>query len=202
MPGSLCVIGSDTLLTASIAALLREGGFAVQVELPQNESSGVRVAHGPSGSWMFVSANRGPDADAVQALSQGASATLNLDSRRDELDLGVGALLDGAQGYVPIDMMRWIAGEVLNRNGQPTARPILTVREREVLRLVARGLSNAEIARALTISTNTVRTHLHALSVKLEATSRTKMLANARALAITEAFDSPAGASERTRVPA
>ena len=116
---------------------------------------------------------------------------------------GVAALLDGAQGYVPIDMMRWIAGEALSRGpGQPS-RPVPTAREREVLQLVARGLSNGEIARALTISTNTVRTHLHALSVKLEATSRMKMLANARALAITEAFDSPtAGQTRAARVPA
>ena len=51
------------------------------------------------------------------------------------------------------------------------------------------GSTNAEIAEQLSISTNTVRTHLHALSVKFEASNRTRMLANARALAVPEAFD-------------
>jgi DNA-binding NarL/FixJ family response regulator len=54
---------------------------------------------------------------------------------------------------------------------------------------VARGYTNAEIAERLLITTNTVRTHLHALSVKFEATNRTRMLANARALAVPEAMD-------------
>jgi LuxR family maltose regulon positive regulatory protein len=65
----------------------------------------------------------------------------------------------------------------------------LTAREREILQLVARGCTNPEIAERLLISTNTVRTHLHALSVKFEATNRTRMLANARALSVPEALD-------------
>ena len=137
----------------------------------------------------------------VAALSDGASATVNLDSSPREMALAVASLIDGERGYVPIDMMRWIAGEALAKAGP--SRPALTLREREILRLVSRGFSNGEIAEALTISTNTVRTHLHTLSVKLEANSRTRMLANARALAYPEAFDSPVPSGNRSaRVPA
>jgi DNA-binding NarL/FixJ family response regulator len=71
-----------------------------------------------------------------------------------------------------------------------------------VLALVAQGLSNAEIAATLVISTNTVRTHLHSLALKLEATSRARVVANARALGIREALALPAIAARQLRIPA
>jgi DNA-binding NarL/FixJ family response regulator len=49
----------------------------------------------------------------------------------------------------------------------------LTSREAEVLRLVAQGLSNSEVARSLTISPHTVHAHLHTIYSKLGVTCRT-----------------------------
>ena len=50
--------------------------------------------------------------------------------------------------------------------------PLLTPREREILGLVAEGLSNKAMARLLNISVHTVKFHLEALFTKLDATSR------------------------------
>lgn len=55
----------------------------------------------------------------------------------------------------------------------------LTVKEKEVLSLVIRGLSNAEIAQELTITVGTVKTHLNNLFWKMDVNSRTKMIAKA-----------------------
>lgn len=55
----------------------------------------------------------------------------------------------------------------------------LTVKEKEVLSLVARGFSNAEISRELTITVGTVKTHLNNLFWKMDINSRTKMIAKA-----------------------
>jgi ATP/maltotriose-dependent transcriptional regulator MalT len=55
---------------------------------------------------------------------------------------------------------------------QPPAPTDLTAREREVLRLLARGLSNAQIAEELVVSLLTVKAHLRSIYSKLEVTSR------------------------------
>ncbi len=54
--------------------------------------------------------------------------------------------------------------------------PRLTVREEEVVRLVARGMSNKAIARQLGISPRTVEGHLNHVFQKLDTTSRTELV--------------------------
>ncbi len=58
----------------------------------------------------------------------------------------------------------------------------LSEREREVLRLISAGQSNAEIARALVIAISTVKTHTNSIFGKLGITSRTQAIARAREL--------------------
>jgi LuxR family maltose regulon positive regulatory protein len=67
----------------------------------------------------------------------------------------------------------------------PAAQPLiepLTDRELEVLRLIAAGLSNREIAHQLVVAVSTVKTHINHIYGKLDAKSRTHAVAQARAL--------------------
>lgn len=193
---SVRVSGGDTLLGMAIAAYVRALLPGASVDHDAGEAGdGIRIDLDDTGRWIFLGASHGREGAAAEALSDGACAVTTLDSAPAEFGLALKALIEGGPGFVPIHMARWMAGEALGRN-QPAAsserapaRPALTAREREILQRVARGCTNGEIAAELMISTNTVRTHLHALSVKLESTSRTRMLARARALAIPEAFD-------------
>jgi len=84
----------------------------------------------------------------------------------------------------------WLGLGVARRPAPPPGNPAavaslgLTRREIEVLGLLAAGQANKEIARALDVSPNTVKTHLARLYEKLGATSRTAAIAQARALGI------------------
>src|SRR6266487_448481 len=60
----------------------------------------------------------------------------------------------------------------------------LTEREQEVLRLVARGASNSEIAAALVVEVNTVKRHMGNIMSKLQASNRTRAVAQARMLSL------------------
>jgi DNA-binding NarL/FixJ family response regulator len=62
----------------------------------------------------------------------------------------------------------------------PTPFPELTDREREILDLVARGLTNAEIARRLVVSDKTVRNHVSNVFAKLHVSGRAEAVARAR----------------------
>jgi two-component system, NarL family, response regulator LiaR len=71
---------------------------------------------------------------------------------------------------------------VLNQKAMEEAD--LSARELEVLRLIAKGLSNQEIASALYVSVNTVKTHITNLFYKLEVTRRTQAVEKAKKLSI------------------
>jgi DNA-binding CsgD family transcriptional regulator len=84
----------------------------------------------------------------------------------------------------------WLGFAVWNRPAPPPGNPAaaaslgLTAREIEVLGLLAAGQANKEIARALGVSPNTVKTHLARLYAKLDAGSRTAALARAREIGL------------------
>jgi DNA-binding NarL/FixJ family response regulator len=104
--------------------------------------------------------------EILSALDAGAIGYLLKDAEPDELIRGVRA---AAQGESPLAPKA--ARELLGSRGAAAA-PQLTDREREVLRLVARGLPNKLIARELGISEKTVKAHLTTIFQRIEVTDR------------------------------
>jgi DNA-binding NarL/FixJ family response regulator len=115
------------------------------------------------------------------AIRSGADGYLLKDTPREAL---IAAIKDTMAGKTPVDPD--VAGKLFSHVAQKTAAPNteiineLSERELDVLRLLARGLSNADIAERLYLSEGTVRNYVSSIFTKLGVTDRT----NAAVLAI------------------
>ncbi|TCC06001.1 response regulator [Kribbella soli] len=109
------------------------------------------------------------DASIANALRAGARGYLTKDAGRAEIGAALRSTAAGQSTFDPEVSKRLIAGLT------PTASPDsdgLTARETEVLRLIAQGLSNPEIAGQLFISEATVKTHINNTFAKIGARHR------------------------------
>lgn len=110
----------------------------------------------------------------LDALAAGASGFLLKRTRPEQLVDAIRAVVDGGSMLSPSVTTRVI--ERFSRPGRPIAKPgwvaHLTDRELDVLRAMARGLSNTEIAVELFIGENTVKTHVSRVFAKLGARDR------------------------------
>jgi NarL family two-component system response regulator LiaR len=107
------------------------------------------------------------------AIKAGAMGYQLKDSSPQELVEAIREVNRGQASLHPL-IARKVLDEVLNPPDQPPTRAPLTQREVEVLRLVAEGLENREIAERLVLSDATVRTHVSNILGKLHLASRTQ----------------------------
>ncbi len=113
------------------------------------------------------------DADILRAVEAGAAGYLLKDSPRADLLRAIRAAARGETVLAPV-----VAGRLVSRVRGP--RPeTLSARETEVLALVARGMTNFQIGRALFVSEATVKTHLARACAKLGVTGRTAAVTKA-----------------------
>jgi DNA-binding NarL/FixJ family response regulator len=116
-----------------------------------------------------------------EGLRAGASGFLLKDTMPVELLTAVRVVAAGDALIAP-RITRRLIEEFARRPGLPTSAAAgtalqqLTGREREVLELVAKGQSNAEIAAALYVSHATVKTHVSRLLMKLDARDRAQLV--------------------------
>jgi len=106
------------------------------------------------------------------ALRAGASAFLLKDAKENQLLAAIRVVADGGSLFAPTVTERLISRFAEHDPATSIELPHLTAREREVLSLVARGLSNAEIADQLVISEHTTKTHVASVLQKLGLRSR------------------------------
>jgi DNA-binding NarL/FixJ family response regulator len=109
------------------------------------------------------------------ALSAGASGFLLKRTKPEELIAAIHTIADGDSLLSPSVTRRVIERMAGQPVGDPEAAELLerlTPRERQVLELIARGLSNAEIATAFVIEESTVKTHVKRILMKLHLRDR------------------------------
>lgn len=117
------------------------------------------------------------DEYVYEALRAGASGFLLKDAPLAELVNGVRTVMRG-ESLLSAAVTRTLIGRFADRIRPAAAAPgrdpldVLAPREREVLRLIARGLSNAEIAGEMVISSETVKTYVSRILTKLDLRDR------------------------------
>ena len=126
-----------------------------------------RLRAGGDGPAVLVLTTYDTDADIVRAVEAGATGYLLKDAPRETLADAIRRAARGETVLAPP-----VVARLASRLRTPVA-PALTDREVEVLREVARGMSNAEVGRELHIGEATVKTHLLRAFEKLGVADRT-----------------------------
>jgi DNA-binding NarL/FixJ family response regulator len=121
------------------------------------------------------------DSSVFAAMRAGARGYVLKGAKHDEMLRAIRAVSSGEAIFSPSIAARLMSFFAASRSVIPEqAFPDLTDRERDVLNLIARGESNADIARALTISVKTVRNHVSNIFGKLQVADRAQAAIRAR----------------------
>jgi DNA-binding NarL/FixJ family response regulator len=129
------------------------------------------LARSPDGPRILMLTTFDLDEYVLDALRAGASGFLLKDVPPEQLVAGIRAVADGQALLAPTVTRRlietFVDASARSNAPRPAVLDELTEREHEVLRLIARGLSNAEIAQTLVVSGTTVKTHVARILSKL-----------------------------------
>jgi DNA-binding NarL/FixJ family response regulator len=169
--------GSDGAEVPGLVRRLEPDVVLMDVRMPRVDGiSATRhlvSSWGPDGPRVLMLTTFGNDGYVYDALQAGATGFLLKRARPAEIVQAVRTVAEGESLLFPAAVRDLVAtrgrcgGDALRGAG-------LTEREGEVLRLMARGLSNAEIARELLVGVETVKTHVGNVLAKVGARDRTQ----------------------------
>jgi NarL family two-component system response regulator LiaR len=110
-----------------------------------------------------------------RAIAAGAISYLYKDVEEKELIEAIHAAHEGRSVVAPVALQALV--RQANKRSEPANITPLTVREQEILNLVAKGKTNPQIAEQLVISPSTVQFHVHNILTKLQVRTRTEAVA-------------------------
>jgi DNA-binding NarL/FixJ family response regulator len=201
------VVADDhpAMLEAMSACLEEEGVEVVGRAIDGDETLELLEQHRPTLALVDVRMPRGSGVEVARRAAQAAPETAILlytafaerATLMEAFDLGVrGFVLKEAPVPELARAVRTVIeggtyvdpalASILVRSSASERIPVLSDRERDILRLVADGLSNGQIGAKLYISPETVRTHLRNAMTKLDADNRTHAVASALRASIIE----------------
>jgi len=166
----------DGLAALEAAETLKPDVVLMDIRMPNLDGIEAtrRIAAGDGSPRVLILTTFDLDDYVYEALRAGASGFLLKDVRAEELRQAIRMVAAGDALLSPTITRRLI--ENYTRRPPPSMQPAplvdLTPRELEVLRLVARGLSNADIARELVVGDATVKTHVARIFSKLDLHDR------------------------------
>lgn len=160
---------------AALAVSLRPDIVLMDLRMPGGDGvdATAEILSTTTGVRVMVLTTYESDRDILRAIEAGASGYLLKDASPSELADAVRAASRGETVLAPS-----VASTLVRQVRRP-APPSLSARETEVLRLVAAGLTNADIGKRLFISEATVKTHLLRAFNKLDVADRTAAVTTA-----------------------
>jgi DNA-binding NarL/FixJ family response regulator len=178
LPG-ITVVGQAEDGVAAVETVVATQPQVVLMDLNMPRCDGVeatrhiRADH--PGTQVVVLTTYSDDESILGALQAGALGYLTKDATRAEIGRAVLAAAAGQAVLDPAVQQRLLSAAVRAPAAQPDHDPDeLTPRESDVLRLIAQGKSNREIARALYVSEATVKTHVNRIFAKTGSRDRTQ----------------------------
>jgi DNA-binding NarL/FixJ family response regulator len=174
------VVGEAGSGTEAVVVARAQRPDVILMDLRMPDGDGVAattaIRADPGAPAVIVLTTYDTDADILRAVEAGASGYLLKDTPRADLVRAIRAASAGETVLAPV-----VAGRLVSRMRGPQPEA-LSARETEVLALVARGLTNVQIGRALYVSEATVKTHLVRACAKLGVTGRTAAVTRAMEL--------------------
>jgi DNA-binding NarL/FixJ family response regulator len=135
-----------------------EATHAIRADLPETQ--------------VLVLTTYADDDSVFPALQAGARGYLTKDASAEEIERAIRAVAEGHTHLDPAIQHRLVAALLSSAAKERRLPDELTTREVEVLKLIAAGLSNAEIAASLVLSAATVKTHINHIFQKTGARDR------------------------------
>jgi DNA-binding NarL/FixJ family response regulator len=178
--GKVGSVGESISLAAELSPDVVIIDFRLTDGTGADAGAGIRQIR-PDTKLIFLTREDG-DAARFAALEAGASAFIHKSRAASEVVDAIRTVAGGGTLITP----RTIAALLNKRRSMDAQLESLTPREKEVLRLMAEGVSSREIASKLGISYTTVRTHIRSLGAKLGVHSKLQAIVKARELALVE----------------
>jgi DNA-binding NarL/FixJ family response regulator len=169
--GNIEVVAEAATGTEAVKAATEHMPDVVLMDIRMPDMDGIEATRRLPRQRVLILTTFGLDEYILDALRAGASGFLLKDAPTQDVIAAVRAVAAG-DAVLSAGVTRQLLDQVARRlpapiTREPDAAEALTGREQEVLRMLATGLSNAEIAKALTVSEPTVKTHVSHILGKL-----------------------------------
>ena len=174
------VVGTaaDGVEAVDLARDIRPDVVLMDLRMPEMDGANAtrRIRSSFPATQILVLTTYADDASLFPALQAGARGYLTKDASAEEIEVAIRAVAAGRTHLDPAVQERLVSAVTEAAHGDGSPPDDLTSREVEVLKLIAAGLSNAEIASALVVSGATIKTHINHILAKTGARDRAQVV--------------------------